>query len=63
MKTRLAPANLANHFHRRFSLGSAFRRFEPLIRIGQLILLVWLALACAKLLAQAIVHGAGLLLS
>jgi len=63
MKPRLAPANLANHFQRPFSLGTAFRGYEPLLRIGQLIVLVWLALAGAKLLAQAVVHGAGMLLS
>ena len=63
MKPRLAPANLANHFHRPFSLGTAFRGYEPLLRIGQLILLVWLALAGAKLLAQAVVHCAGMLMS
>ena len=63
MKFRLAPANLANHFHRPFRLGSAFRGYEPLLRIAQLILLVWLALSGAKALAQALVHGAGMLLS
>jgi type III secretory pathway component EscU len=63
MKFRLAPVNPANHLHRPFSLGSAFRGYEPLLRIGQLILLVWLALAGAKVLAQALVHGAGMLLS
>ena len=63
MKPRLAPANLANHFHRPFSLGTAFRGYEPLLRLGQLIVLVWLALAGAKLLAQTVVHGAGMLLS
>ena len=62
MKLRLAPAHLA-HFHRPFSLGRAFRGFEPLLRIGQWILLLWLALAGAKLLAQALVQGAGMLLS
>jgi len=63
MKFRLAPASLAHHFHRPFSLGSAFRGYEPLLRIGQLILLFWLAMAGAKVLAQALVHGAGMLLS
>ena len=63
MKFRLAPVNPANHLHRPFSLGSAFRGYESLLRIGQLILLFWLALAGAKLLAQTVVHGAGMLLS
>jgi hypothetical protein len=63
MKLRLAPAHLANQLQRPFSLGSAFRGYEPLLRIGQLILLFWLAVAGARVLAQALVHGAGMLLS
>jgi hypothetical protein len=63
MKRRLAPANLAHHLHRPFSLGSTFRGYEPLLRIGQLILFFWLAIAGSKLLAQAVVHGARMVLS
>lgn len=63
MKRLLAPANLANQFHRPFRLGSAFRGHETLLRIGQLVLLFWLAMAGSKALAQALVQGAGMLLS
>jgi hypothetical protein len=63
MKRRLAPPNLANHFPRPLRPGSALRRYEQLLRIGQLILLFWVAIAGAKLLAQAVVHGARTLLS
>jgi hypothetical protein len=38
-----------------------FRGWEALLRTGQLILLFWAALAGAKLLAQGVVQGAGML--
>jgi hypothetical protein len=61
MKARLAPAQLATHFHRPLRFGSVFRGWEALLRTGQLILLFWAALAGAKLLAQGVVQGAGML--
>jgi len=61
MKVRLAPAHLAAHSYRPLRFGSAFRGREALLRTGQLILLFWAALAGAKLIAQGVVHGAGLL--
>jgi hypothetical protein len=61
MKRRLAPANLANHLHRPLRFGSALRGYEPLLRIGQLILLGWIAVNGAKLLAQALMHALGML--
>jgi hypothetical protein len=57
MKHRLAPAHLANHLHLPVRFGSALRGYEPLLRIGQLVLLLWLAVSGAKLLAQALMQG------
>jgi hypothetical protein len=61
MKHRLAPASLAIHLQRPLRFGSALRGYEPLLRIAQLILLFWVAMAGAKLLAQALVRGVGML--
>jgi hypothetical protein len=63
MKRRLAPAKLANHLQRPLRMGSALRGYEPLLRIGQLILLFWVALAGSRLIAQTLVQGLGMLLS
>lgn len=63
MKRPLAPANLAIHLHRPFRFGSALRGHEALLRVGQLVLLLWAAVIGAKLLAQLIVQGARMFLS
>ena len=51
MKVRLAPPNLAALFHRPTHLGSHLRGHEGLFRVIQLVLMVVVALFCAKLIA------------
>lgn len=58
MKHRLAPIHLALHLERPLRFGSVLRGYEPLLRIAQLVLLFWVALTGAKLLAQVLVQGA-----
>ena len=54
MKRRLVPDHLAMHLHRPLRFGSRMRGHELLLRIGQLILIGWLAVVGAKLIAQVV---------
>jgi len=51
MKIRLASPNLAALFHRPTHLGSHLRGHEGIFRVIQLVLMVVVALFCAKLIA------------
>jgi hypothetical protein len=56
MKPRLAAANLASHLRRPRSGGHGGAT-ETFFRIGQLLLLLWLAVIGAKLAAGAVIRG------
>jgi hypothetical protein len=57
MKLRLAPAGLATQLHRPMRFGRRFRGHELLLRIIQVVLLLWLAVAGAKLIAHGVAVG------
>jgi len=54
MKLRLAPSNLATRIHRPLRFGSRWRGHELPLRILQLVVLAWLAVAGARLIGQGI---------
>jgi hypothetical protein len=54
MKLRLAPSNLSTRFHGPLRFGSRWRGHELPLRVFQLILLGWLAVAGARLIGQGI---------
>lgn len=51
MKLRLASPNLSAFFHRPTHLGQYWRGHEGVFRVIQLVLMVVVALFCAKLIA------------
>lgn len=61
MKRHQAPLNLGMHFDRPLRFGRRWRGHERALRIGQLILLVCLAIAASRLIADAITLGFGAL--
>jgi hypothetical protein len=54
MKLRLAPSNLATRLHHPLRFGSRWRGHELPLRVFQMILLAWLAVAGARLIGQGI---------
>jgi hypothetical protein len=61
MKRRQAPLNLGMYLHRPLRFGRRWRGHERALRFGQAILLICLAVAGARLVADAITLGAGAL--
>jgi hypothetical protein len=57
MKLRLAPAGLATQLHRPLRFGRRFRGHELILRLIQIALIMWLAVAGAKLLAHGVALG------
>lgn len=51
MKLRLASPNLSAFLHRPSHLGQRWRGHEGILRVIQLVLMVVVALFCAKLIA------------
>jgi hypothetical protein len=54
MKLRLAPASLAHQFHLPLRFGNRWRGHETPLRIVQLILIAWLAIVGAQLIARGV---------
>ncbi|WP_156885711.1 hypothetical protein [Massilia niastensis] len=61
MKRRHAPLNLGMRFHGPLRFGRRWRGHERVLRIGQMILFICLAVAVSRLVADAITLGAGAL--
>lgn len=57
MKLRLAPASLATQLHRPLRFGRGFRGHELALRVLQIVVILWLAVAGAKLIAHAVSVG------
>jgi hypothetical protein len=54
MKLRLAHSNPATRFHFPLRFGSRWRGHELPLRVFQLVVLAWLAVAGSRLIGQAI---------
>lgn len=52
MKLHVAPVHLSNRLHRPLRFGRMWRGHELLLRIIQLVLLVWFAVEGARWIAQ-----------
>lgn len=57
MKFRLAPAHLAEQFHRPLRFGRRWRGHERLLRIIQIILIASLGFTGAQLIAHGVSQG------
>lgn len=57
MKLRLAPANLAEQFHRPLRFGRLWRGHELALRVIQLALIATLGFTGAQLIAHGISQG------
>lgn len=57
MKLRLAPASLAEKFHRPLRFGRRWRGHELLLRIIQLVLIAGIGFMGAQLIAHGVSRG------
>jgi hypothetical protein len=62
MKLRLPQLNVATHFHRPLRFGRVWRGRELVLRVVQLIILVWLGVVGGQLIARAVTGGGGTLI-